>query len=265
MRLTGVPATALAIAAQRATESKRPDRLFDDPFAARFVAAGGEIDKSGFPRRDTSKTWEVYDGYFALRTRFFDDFLVASECRQVVILAAGLDTRAHRLPWRHEPRLFEIDYPELFAFKEDVLGESPAGCERITVATDLAGEWTGPLVAAGFRPEEPTAWLVEGLLMYLTTEQGEQLLDTMTTLSAPGSQAAVETKQSALIREVGGELMPFHPGVGPIAWLRAREWQVGTVPIATLGERYGRPVPARFDPAADRPDGLLTARKPSRS
>lgn len=257
-RLTGVPATALAIAMQRMAESKRPDRLFDDPQAALFVAAGGELDTSGFPRRGQAGNWEVHRDYFALRTRFFDDFLLDADCRQVVVLAAGLDTRAHRLPWPEGVRLFEIDLPEIFEFKEDVLRYSPPSCARFTLAADLTGDWAGPLVDVGFRPAEPTAWLVEGLLMYLSKAHREQLLDTVSELSAPGSAMAVENQGSALIRDVdSGELL--RPVEATRELLEAHGWTVAAHSVVELGERYGRAVPAEFDPPGRRPEGLLQA------
>jgi methyltransferase (TIGR00027 family) len=263
MRLTGVPATALAIATQRMLESRRPDRLFDDALAERFVQAGGALDTSGFPRRDTTKNWEVHRGFFALRTRFFDDYLLEAGCGQVVLLAAGLDTRAYRLPWPDGVRLFEIDLPEVMDFKAEVLGSEPPRCARVALAADLTGDWVSPLVDAGFRPDEPTAWLIEGLLMYLSREDCEELIGTVSGVSAPGSAVAVENRGSALIRDADtGALLA--PGVrSPTCdWLEARGWLVTAHAVAEIGERYGRPVPPEFDPPGPRPEGLLCAVRP---
>jgi methyltransferase (TIGR00027 family) len=218
----------------------------------------GELDTSGFPRRGQAGNWEVHRDYFALRTRFFDDYLLDAGCRQVVLLAAGLDARAYRLPWPDDVRLFEIDLPEIFGFKEDVLSDSPPSCERFTLAADLTGNWADPLVDVGFRPAEPTAWLVEGLLMYLSKAHREQLIDTVSDLSAPGSAVAIENQGSALIREVDtGELL--RPVEATRDLLEARGWTVTAHSVVELGERYGRPVPAEFDPPGRRPEGLLQA------
>ena len=70
-----------------------------------------------------------------IRTRFFDDYLLAAcvaGCTQVVLLAAGLDTRVFRLPWPDDVCLFELDLPEVQTFKERVLAGQGAvpRCER---------------------------------------------------------------------------------------------------------------------------------------
>ena len=84
------------MAAIRALETKRPDRLFEDPLAARL--AGSEIIAQVEPKlKEDEKQGRPY---VATRTRFFDDFMVSSafQIGQVVILGAGMDTRAFRLP-----------------------------------------------------------------------------------------------------------------------------------------------------------------------
>jgi methyltransferase (TIGR00027 family) len=111
-------------------------------------------------------------GYFALRTRFFDDFVVGActcGCKQVVVLGAVLDTRAYRLPWPAGVRLLELDTPDVLGFKERVLSRrrALAHCERVAVAVDLLGDWPAALAAAGFGTTAATAWLAEGLLRYL--------------------------------------------------------------------------------------------------
>jgi hypothetical protein len=103
--LVGVSETALGAAEMRAAEGLRPDRLFDDPYAAAFVAAAPQL----FPdipsiadEVDLAALIEASITGVAVRTRFYDDYLstaCAAGCRQVVLLAAGLDTRAFRLDW----------------------------------------------------------------------------------------------------------------------------------------------------------------------
>jgi methyltransferase (TIGR00027 family) len=105
-----------------------------------------------------------------IRTRFFDDYLLDATARgigQVVLLAAGLDTRAYRLLWPRGVRVFELDLPEVMGFKEGVLTERRAvsRCERTVVPIDLRKGWTVPLSKAGLSSSEPTTWLAEGLLI----------------------------------------------------------------------------------------------------
>ena len=97
--------TARWTAAVRARESLREDRLFQDPWAA--TLAGKEGQEWIEHRSDDSVVAMV------LRTRFFDDFLqrISSKhaIKQILLMAAGLDTRAYRLTWPAQTRLFELD------------------------------------------------------------------------------------------------------------------------------------------------------------
>jgi methyltransferase (TIGR00027 family) len=132
-----------------------------------------------------------------VRTRFFDDFFIdATEdgVRQAVILASGLDTRAYRLPWSAGTVVYEIDQPQVIAFKTNTLaglGAAPTA-ERRTVAIDLREDWPAALRQSGFDVSQPTAWSAEGLLPYLPPEAQDRLFDHITELSAPGSRLATE-------------------------------------------------------------------------
>jgi len=134
----------------------------------------------------------------AVRTKFFDEFFLsaaAAGVRQVVILASGLDSRAYRLDWPAGMVVYEIDQPEVIAFKSQTLagqGAAPT-CDRRTVAIDLRNDWATALRDAGFDPDAPTAWSAEGLLGYLPPDAQDRLLDTITDLSAPGSRVAMDT------------------------------------------------------------------------
>lgn len=203
--LAGVSETALWTAQMRAGESRKPHALFSDPWAGQFVAAAG-----GFHGPPGAGAFQVLlPEWLAVRTRFFDDHLTAragSGCRQVVLLGAGLDTRALRLDWPAGTRLYEVDLPAVHAFKEAVLaGSAPSVAERIAVRADLQGPWSQALIAAGFDPAEPTAWLCEGLLYYLEPEVVAELVATASGLSAPGSSLGAEclnaeTAQSSFMR-----------------------------------------------------------------
>src|SRR5262245_44902811 len=128
---TGVGLTALAVAIERHRESARKDRLFDDRLAGAFVAAVGDAVPTRLPgcREESplSDTWTSMEGYLPLRTRFFDDQLLdaaAAGIRQFVVLAAGLDSRAFRLTWPAGVHLYELDFPDMIAFKNDVIARS---------------------------------------------------------------------------------------------------------------------------------------------
>ncbi|OBF26127.1 class I SAM-dependent methyltransferase [Mycobacterium sp. ACS4331] len=204
---SSVGATATSVAASRAFATRQPEPLITDPYAQVLVkavgiphftrVADGDIDFDSDPLFDGRTMCEQ----IAVRTRFFDDFLTSATqaddgpgIRQVVILASGLDTRAYRLPWPAGTVVFEIDQPPVIDFKTRVLddaGATPAA-ERRTVGVDLRHDWPRALREAGFDPDRPTAWIAEGLLIYLPPDAQDRLLDAVSALSAPGSRLATE-------------------------------------------------------------------------
>jgi len=200
---SSVGATATAVAASRAMASQNPDALLNDPWADPLVRAvgidtfvkliDGEIGHSDDPLLNR----RAMNEQIAVRTRFFDEFFVQaadSGIRQVVILASGLDTRAYRLPWPADAKVFEIDQPQVIAFKTRTLADLGAEptAERTTVAIDLREDWPAALVDAGFDPKLSTAWSAEGLLVYLPPDAQDRLFDNIVALSAPGSRIATE-------------------------------------------------------------------------
>ena len=136
--------------------------------------------------------------YQAVRTHFFDDFFanaVKAGIRQIVILASGLDSRAYRLQWPAGTTVYEIDQPKVLEYKAATLdehGASPTATRR-TVPMDLRFDWPKALREAGFDTGIPTAWLAEGLLMYLPADAQDRLFEQISELSAAGSRVAAET------------------------------------------------------------------------
>ncbi|MBB4687617.1 SAM-dependent methyltransferase [Amycolatopsis jiangsuensis] len=247
-RLPPVGRTAVGVAALRALESGRPDRLFDDPYAGAFFHAGRALFE-GRQRRDGS-LGAVFAQQVAIRTRYYDEFV--ADAGQVVILAAGLDARAFRLPWADGARLYELDLPEVLEFKDFVLNEqgARARCARTVVPVDLRADWANALLEAGFDRTRPTVWLAEGLLVYLSRDEAERLLIDVTALSAPGSRVSFEHRPEGAAdgllrraRAVGSEVTDlWQGGLGPQApeWLNDHGWTPETVAVADLAARYGR-------------------------
>ncbi|MFE2354469.1 SAM-dependent methyltransferase [Streptomyces parvulus] len=188
----GLSRVALWTASAHAREHERPAPYVRDPWASDFVRAAGF---TGGPPGD-GPLQRLLPDWAVVRTRFFDEFLVGaarSGCRQVVLLGAGLDTRALRLDWPTGTHVFEVDDPALLAFKEHVLGEAAPSCgRRTTVGADPAGSWGDELLAAGLDPRRPTVWLAETYLYHLPPAAVESLVGTMTRLSAPGSAFGAE-------------------------------------------------------------------------
>jgi methyltransferase (TIGR00027 family) len=187
--------TARLTAAARARESRRPDRLFDDPLASALAGPEGVafMERLEAAGRVPSAAGPTENPYIAIRTRFFDDFLERavkeSGARQVVLLAAGLDTRAYRLDWPEGTRLFELDRPEVIAAKQDVLDRASARarCDRRVLGVDLSGSWSDLLTAADFDPRQLSVWLIEGLTPYLDEEAAGTVVDRSAVLAATGS------------------------------------------------------------------------------
>ncbi|BCP07096.1 class I SAM-dependent methyltransferase [Mycobacterium paraintracellulare] len=198
-----VGATATMVAASRAVASKGPDALLDDPLADPLVRAvgldpfiriiDGEIDFEDDPLFNRRARAEQ----ITVRTRFFDDFFLDATnagIKQAVILASGLDTRAYRLRWPAGTVVYEIDQPDVIAFKTDTLaglGAAPTA-QRRTISIDLRDDWPAALRDGGFDVTQPTAWSAEGLLPYLPPDAQDRLFDNITALSAPGSRVATE-------------------------------------------------------------------------
>ncbi|MFJ4656960.1 SAM-dependent methyltransferase [Nocardia sp. NPDC088792] len=268
---TGVGRTALMVAAMRAAETRRADRLFEDPYADDFLeASGGDPFGSenagggdGF-----ADIWSNFANYAPIRTRFFDEYLrdATRGIRQVVIVAAGLDTRAFRLGWPSDVTVYELDSAEVLGFKQRVLDGRSAKPEgrRVAVAVDLREEWGPALLAAGFDPGEPSAWLVEGLVSYLTPEQNDRLLGAISALAVAGSRISVEYLHvdavalmgRAMSAAAGSDVESMWTGCGigeaSGAWLDRFGWDSEAFDAFERATAYGRELPPLGDTPIDR-------------
>jgi methyltransferase (TIGR00027 family) len=276
-----VGATALSVAAARAVETGSDDPLIRDQFAYLLVSAAGR----SWERLASSLEWIGDDAhgrrahrlavdYQAVRTHYFDSFFAeatgpAAGIRQVVILAAGLDSRAFRLDWPAGTTVYEIDQPQVVAYKTTTLDSAGAAptAERRTVQVDLRDDWAAALTAAGFDPSQRTAWLAEGLLPYLPAEAQDRLFDILTGLSAPGSRVAVEAfslgaadnearrvarrarfdrMRQRLGLDINVETLTYQESERADAadWLTEHGWHVNAVSNADEMARLGRGIPA---------------------
>ncbi|HEV7629241.1 MAG TPA: SAM-dependent methyltransferase [Streptomyces sp.] len=197
--MQAVSYTAQWMAAARALESEREDALFSDPLAHALAAPRG------------SEMIERYAGggllpFISIRTRFLDDaigdLLADGSVRQVVLIAAGMDTRAFRLEWPEDTDLYEVDHGPLIKEKRsrlEALGASPA-VRRHELSADLTQEWLPELEKAGFDRSRPTLWIAEALTFFLTEEQAAGLLRSLASFSAPGSHIALDILGKGLLR-----------------------------------------------------------------
>jgi methyltransferase (TIGR00027 family) len=252
--LPPVGLTAVGVAAVRAAESTRPDRLFTDPFAAPFADAAGW---SGRVPDDTAGRRQLAT-WIAVRTRFLDDVLLdAGEngCRQVVILGAGLDARSFRLPWPTGTTVWELDLPEVLDFKEQVVraGDWHPTCRRHGVPVDLAADWGDRLVERGLDTGAPVAWLAEGLLPYLSEMVNDHVLSVAASLSTPGSRMGLTVASPQRLEAwraahpegpaERGDYVALWQSTGPESprdWLASYGWTATVYEAAERSSAYGR-------------------------
>lgn len=175
-------------------------RLAEDPYGVAFSSARiAKLIGDNNPRPLASipglKTWIVY---MQVRTRVLDDAVrtfVAGGGRQVVLLGAGFDCRALRLPELTEAQVFEVDHPATQGHKLMTLEKlgvtSPAQYVTWDFETRPLDELPEALADAGHDPTLPTLTIWEGVTMYLTEAAIDASIRAISDYSAPGSQLAM--------------------------------------------------------------------------
>lgn len=241
-------ATACWTASVRALETRRHGRLFADPWAEDLA---GQVGADWRAQRTEDSVISI-----VLRTRFFDDFLqriiTQYHLDQIVLLAAGLDTRAYRLVWPAHIHLFELDQADVLNRKKMILERAGADttCERRALGVDLTAEWKSDLLRAGFAPARPSGWLLEGLCFYLPNDTVTQLLDNVTALAATGSWLGFDVINSLVLESpwtkawVEMQAQAGAPWIGtmdnPGAFLHARGWQATITQAGQPDANHGR-------------------------
>jgi methyltransferase (TIGR00027 family) len=295
---TSVGATAVMVALARAAETASADPLIRDQFAETLVStpelhgvreqvaawwAGDPDDEV-----DSAVGAQQMINYQAVRTHFFDAYFAEAAkagIRQVVILAAGLDSRAYRLAWPHDTVVYEIDLPKVLDYKAETLarhGAEPTA-DRRAVPVDLRHDWPQALRDAGFESTRPTAWLAEGLLPFLPASAQEAMFASIDELSGSGSRVAVEIfgadeekrkeaeqkwAELRAKREARGEDTSFNPfdlwfdhggRAEPADWFAAHGWATESVSARDEAGRLGRPPESDARPFVN---SFVTATKP---
>jgi methyltransferase (TIGR00027 family) len=252
-----VGATALGMAMVRAAESDSGYPLFIDRYAQLFVDAAVA---RGWDSSDVGRHLPLVQNYAAARTKWFDEYFIAAGANgidQAVILAAGLDARAWRLPWVSGTTVYEIDQPRVLAFKAETLDARNArpSVGYRAVPIDLRADWPTSLREAGFDPATPTAWSAEGLMPYLPAAAQDVLFERLLELSASGSRIAVETLSPNAFdadylergREFLGDgaqdipsLLFAEERADLRQWLTDRDWSVSAIEGLDLMRRFDR-------------------------
>ena len=301
-----VGATALGVAAARAAETESDNPLVRDPFARVFLNAAGDgmwnwFAGSTLPAEieeaepDLKPRMQGMVDYMAARTSFFDRFFLDATragVQQVVILAAGLDSRAWRLPWPDGTTVYELDQPRVLEFKSATLrdnGVQPT-CTLVHVPIDLRHDWPAALLQAGFDTSAPSAWSAEGLLPFLPAVAHELLFERVQALSAAGSRIAVEApgpdfldedaearqrQTMQRVRDLMAKLDPqrdipdvqdlwyFEDRTDVAGWLRGHGWDVSATLAEELMAGYGRSAPEGLADGAPRSVFVSAARSAS--
>lgn len=267
---TSVGSTALFVAASRALEAQKPSPLAVDEYAEVFCRAAGGMWADvldGKPTElplTTTEFGKYFVNYQGARTKYFDTYFEAAASagvRQIVILAAGLDSRAYRLQWPDETVVFELDQPQVLDFKREVLarhGATPSA-ERREIAVDLRENWPQALRDNGFDPSKPSAWIAEGLLIYLPATAQAQLFSGIDGLAASGSHVAVEDtlpldaeayaakREESLYETADGNnffTLTYNEQHAPAdQWFADRGWQAAATPLNGYMSSVGRSVP----------------------
>ena len=261
------------VAAARALEASKPNPLAVDQYAEVFTRAVGgvwaDVLDGEAPEHPlaTSDFGEPFIDFQASRTKYFDTYFqraAAAGVRQVVLLAAGLDSRAYRLDWPDGTVVYELDQPRVLEFKREVLAGNGAApkAERREIAVDLRDDWRTALTDAGFDPTQPSAWIAEGLLIYLPATAQEQLFTGIDALAAPGSWVAIEEGKPmpaevfAAKRAASDEMadgffkLIYNEQIAPAAdWFGARGWCAEATELADYFRAVGRAVPTNPEAA----------------
>jgi methyltransferase (TIGR00027 family) len=194
--------TAETVALMRALETHRGPgrRLFVDPYAEPFTRGRLRLLArwARVPVVGPAAAW-AYDRVAGpgprpsavARTRFIDDAVTAAADRveQVVLLGAGFDTRAHRLPALRELTVFEVDHPATQARKTAiVVGEGLDTRRVVYVGVDFErDDLRHELLTVRFDATRPSVFVWEGVTNYLTADAVDATLSTVRALAAPGS------------------------------------------------------------------------------
>jgi methyltransferase (TIGR00027 family) len=200
-----VSRTAMVVALWRARESLRSaaSRLFEDDLAQGFLGLRFRVALrvSRVPLVGSLVPWSLIDGHWtgsrgtvSVRTRYIDDALIAalrSGVEQVVILGAGFDSRAYRIPGVDRARVFEVDHPVTQVEKKKVvarrLGALPPHVEFVPI--DFSTHTLdGAMPPAGFRTTARTFFICEGVTHYLSDADVDTLFCYVAQSAAAGSE-----------------------------------------------------------------------------
>jgi methyltransferase (TIGR00027 family) len=188
---------------------------FSDPTALALLPDDARAQVERFRSGDAPKGIRGRLGYtylvkqskvMAARTVAIDDAVRETASPQLVILGAGLDSRAWRMPELGETTIFEVDHPDTQREKRERVASLAQVARDVRFApVDFTRDnLDDALAAAGHDPAPLTTWLWEGVVMYLTLADIEATLAVIERRSAPGSRLIVVYHSPALMRRLIG-------------------------------------------------------------
>jgi len=190
-----LPFTARLMAYYRAQESKQDHPLIIDPFAERLA---GDLS----PYLNDHIRFSEMD-YPLVRSYYIEKELLTSWCNtqkesQIILLGAGLDTRAYRFKPLHKNKhtIFEIDFPKVIHYKEEILKNLEPFCGLVRLSADFSNpKWIKSLLKHGYSTTTPTFWVLEGLAYYIEKQDFTSLLLKIAEISSAASQIFIDIMQ----------------------------------------------------------------------
>jgi methyltransferase (TIGR00027 family) len=228
--ISNVSDTARWVAVYRAWESARPDALFRDPYADLLAGERGRSIAAHMPRA-AGNGWPLI-----ARTKLIDDRVqaaVASGCRCVVNLAAGLDTRPYRLELPSTLQWIEADLPPIIEEKEHVLGDAQPHCRLQRIKIDLKDSAQRiALLQDAAASAAPVLVITEGLLVYLDEIEVRALAADLLAqdyirwwVIDLASPAILQMMRKQMGAQLANSPMKFAPPNG-VAYFEAMGWKV---------------------------------------
>ena len=210
--------TARWVAYFRACETERPEPLFRDPYAARLAG------EHGFNLANTLPDGNKHEWAWVARTYLFDQFLaraIHDGADLVLNLAAGLDARPYRMDLPANLEWVEVDFPEIIAYKEEILGNEKPRCRLDRIALDLSDEQGRAKLFADLNARARKIVVAsEGLLIYFSAEEvaslakslavGEHFRNWVIDLASPGQLKLMQRTTGKQLSE-GGAAFKFGP------------------------------------------------------